>query len=119
MTKSKTIFFLRNTWHIIGYYALYLRSVFILLFWDIKRPAVFEGYRAMTFAVVYARKRNRKWKRYWDQGGKQQAVLMLTQTKYIVCSKMEVEGLQKKGVFPKGINPRKAVQKYSLIKTKI
>lgn len=104
-------------WYVLEYFFGWVRSLWIVLFGSIKKPSTFYGYRAAQFAAMYARRRGRRWRRHWDQSGKQQAVLAMTKAKLIVCSKMEIKDFQKANAFPKDWNARKVIQKYSYFKT--
>lgn len=88
-----------------------IRSIFIYLFQNIKNPGIFNGYYSYYWACKYAKKRTNNWFHKWDQSGKQQAVLPLTEDKLIVCSKMELKFYQKRGVINKKLKPKKAIKR--------
>ena len=95
----------------------WLRSILILLFWDIKKPAIFYGYGVWRFATRYARKRDRRWKRQWNQKGKCQGLFPVEDDKVIICSVLELEFFQKRGMIKRGINVRKYFKRKNYYKT--
>jgi hypothetical protein len=89
----------------------WVRSLFIFLFRRIRKPGVFYGYCNYYWSQKYADKRAKKWPAKWDQSGKQQGVIPVGDIKLLVCSKLELKTLQKKGLANKNLNARKAIKK--------
>lgn len=89
----------------------WVRSLFVFCFRNIKKPGIFYGYCSYYWSQKYADRRTRNWRAKWDQSGKQQGVIPLGETKLLVCSKLELKALQKKGFANKKINARKAIRK--------
>lgn len=89
----------------------WFRSLLIYLFRPIRFPAAFYGYQNYDWAVRYAEKRANNWPPNWDQMGKQQAVLPLSELSLLVASRLEIELYRKKGLVRKDIKPRKLVKK--------
>ena len=96
----------------------FIKSCFIIVFHPISKPGIFTGYLSFWFAKKYADKRTKKWKDKWDQSGKKQGVLPLTDTSLIVCSASELKYFKKRKLINGKINPRKAIRK-SYYKTEI
>lgn len=107
--------FNKETLKAIGYFFVdcfgWILSLLIYVFRPISRPGIFYGFSAYYWAGKYAEKRTNKWKCYWDQDGKQQGVFPLTDTKLLVCSKLELTVYKKKGLIDKKFKPRKAIKK--------
>jgi hypothetical protein len=82
----------------------FLKSIYLLLFWSIKRPCKFTGYCQLWFARQYRAKRELFWSRQWDQLGKWQYILPFSKGTLIVCSKLELKNYQKIGLINPNIN---------------
>ena len=89
----------------------FIKSCYIIIFQPISKPGIFTGYSSFWFAKKYADKRTRGWKNKWDQSGKKQGVLPLTDTSLIVCSASELKYFKKRKLINGKINPRKAIRK--------
>ena len=89
----------------------FLKSVKILLFNDITKPAFFTGYNNEWFANIYRMKRQICWRKKWDQLGKEQFILKFLPGKLIVCSKLELKAYQKIGLIDKNLSIRKITNK--------
>jgi hypothetical protein len=92
-------------------------SLWIILFRDIKRPAIFYGYSVWWFGKYYARKRDRKWKANFDQMGKEQGIFPIDDIKLIVCSRLELKHFQKMGVIGYNVNVRKYFKRANYFKS--
>jgi hypothetical protein len=107
--------FNKETLKVVGYFFVdcfgWLVSLFTYMFSQITKPGIFYGYSAYYWAGKYADKRTAKWHPEWDQNGRQQGVFPLTDTKLLVCSKMELKIYKKKGLINKKFKPRKAIKK--------
>jgi hypothetical protein len=77
----------------------------------IRKPRVFRGYFAFSFAKRYADKRTRKWGPSWNQSGRLQGVMPYTDTTLIVASVLELKLMGKKKLLKAHINPRKLIRK--------
>ena len=111
-TKTKNIkLFFSDIWG-------WLRSLFIIVFRSIKKPATFYGYKAFFWASVYAKKRTKLWKSWWDQSGKQQGVIPFDDTRLIVCSKLELKWYKKRKLLSAKSKPRKII-KNAYLKTEL
>jgi len=88
-----------------------IKSVLIIIFRSIEKPAIFNGFHSYYFACKYADKRFKNWKSKWDQMGKKQAVLPFTETSLLVCSKMELKFFKKRKLINPNINPKKVIKK--------
>ena len=89
----------------------FFKSISILLFRTIKKPAIFYGYCHEWFARQYKVKRMLYWHRTWDQAGKQQFILKFVPGKLIVCSRLELEVYKKKGLISKDASIKKITNK--------
>lgn len=96
----------------------FIRSLWILAFRDIRKLAIFSGFKAYEIAQKYANKRTAKWSNKWDQLGKQQFIMPFSDISIIVCSKLELKALKKKGLIKKQTTIRK-VTKHSFYKTEL
>jgi len=86
----------------------FLKSVFVLLFRSIKKPAILHGYCVKWFAHNYRVKRELFWHNEWDQMGRKQFILPFRPGMWIVCSRLELAVYQKKGL----ISPRVNIKKF-------
>jgi hypothetical protein len=111
MTKEQ----LKLKIQIIKYFFLdifgWIHSLWIYCFRSIKIPGIFYGYCAYYWASKYAEKRTKNWDREWDQAGKKQGVLPLSQDKLITCSAMELKAYKKAKLVSNNIKPRKLIKK--------
>lgn len=89
----------------------WIKSIYILLFRNIKLPGIFYGYQSFKLATKYAEKRTRKWQNKWDQMGRIQGVMPLDDTKLIVCSKMELAKYKKLKMLNPKLKIKKAIKK--------
>jgi hypothetical protein len=89
----------------------FFKSIRILLFNSIKRPAIFSGYCHEWFCRQYRVKRELYWHRKWNQAGREQFILPFLPGKLIVCSKLELEAYRKKGLVNNNISIRKLVKR--------
>lgn len=89
----------------------WLRSLWIYCLGDITRPGIFYGYQSYKWASMYAEKRANKWRSEWDQSGRQQATFPFRDTSLIVCSKMEMKVLKKKGLIDRDVKIKRAIKK--------
>ncbi len=85
----------------------YFKSVYVVLFRDIKKPFIFSGYCNYYFANLYRMKREFMWRKYWNQMGKEQFILKFMPGKLLVCSKLELEAYRKMGLISKDKSIRK------------
>lgn len=89
----------------------WVNSLFIYVFRSIKKPAIIYGYASYFWGCKYADKRSNNWKSFWDQSGKQQGIFPVSDTKLLVCSKMELNIFKRKKIISKSIKPRKMILK--------
>ena len=92
-------------------------SLWIICFRDIKRPAIFYGYSVWWFGKYYARKRDKEWKIFWDQDGKEQGLFPIDDIKLIVCSRLELKHFQKMGMIGHNVNVRKYLKRDAYYKS--
>jgi hypothetical protein len=95
------------------YYNLlwFFKSISILLFRDIKKPAIFKGYSNLWFADAYRVKREILWKKRWNQMGREQFILKFLPGQLLTCSKLELEAYKKAGLLPKTASIRKITKR--------
>ena len=89
----------------------FLKSLYVLSFCSIKKPAIFYGYNHENFARWYKLKRELLYHREWNQMGKAQFILKFVPGKLIVCSKLELEVYKKKGLISSNASIRKITNK--------
>jgi len=92
-------------------------SVYIFLFGSIKKAHIFYGFSVWWFATHFAKRRDRRWKSKWDQNGKRQGIIPVSDTKIIVCSKLEVKLFQRRGILKRAINYNHIFKKATYFKT--
>ena len=97
----------------------WFRSLWIVIFRSIDKPAVMYGFRVWELSRRFAIRRDNKWpSRYW-QAGKQQGIFPVGDIKLIVCSRLELKQFQKAGMIGKDINVKKMFHRSSYYKSEM